>query len=72
MTTLTTLKDLVQIRDQLNEKLDLIEQQRIENEKQNESITTEMLDEIAKQFRPTPNTNKAFEDKLDNAIKKPN
>ena len=58
MTTLTTLKDLVQIRDQLNEKLDLIEQQRIENEKQNESITTEMLDEIAKQFRPTPNTNK--------------
>ena len=48
MTTLTTLQDLVQIRDQLNEKLDLIEQQRIENEKQNESITTEMLDEIAK------------------------
>ena len=64
MTTLTTLKDLAQIRDQLNEKLDLIEQQRIENEKQNEAITTEMLDEIAKQFRPTPNTNKAFEDKL--------
>ena len=57
MTTLTTLQDLVQIRDQLNEKLDLIEQQRIENEKQNEAITTEMLDEIAKQFIPRPNTN---------------
>lgn len=64
MTTLTTLKDLTKIRDQLNEKLDEIEQKRIENEKQNESITTEMLDEIAKSFAPKPNTDKAFEDKL--------
>lgn len=60
MERITNLKDLRKVKDILNESvLDTKEEDTLDNQ-----LTTEVLDEIAKQFRPKPKTDRAFQEAL--------